>query len=158
MNSHVGVPIGTIIMWGGTDDTPGGWLLCDGSPASIKEYPELGQVLGATFGTGPTGKFLLPDLRGRFVRGVDSTPQGSRDPDRDDRTDPITDDKVGPKVGSLQADELASHTHSYTQFPNGSGNMASGRYWDAQTADTGSTGGNETRPKNMYLNFLIKAA
>ena len=74
---------------------PDGWLLCDGSPLQTSEYPDLFRVIGFTFGGDKKESFLLPDLRGRFVRGWDST--GKNDEMRD--------------FGTKQEDALQEHQH-----------------------------------------------
>lgn len=45
-----------------------GWALCDGSSLKTADYPHLFAVIGYTNG-GAKDSFLLPDLRGRFLRG-----------------------------------------------------------------------------------------
>jgi microcystin-dependent protein len=57
------VPVGTIAMYGGAT-APTGWLLCDGSSFNGTTYSSLNTVLGGT---------TLPDLRGRFPIGDNST-------------------------------------------------------------------------------------
>lgn len=61
-------------------------MLCDGRELAVGQYPEprrprlhLGRGRDA-------GTFLIPDLRGRFLRGVNYAASGDyRDPDRDSR-------------------------------------------------------------------------
>ena len=158
------VPIGTIIMWGGTNNYPGGWLLCDGRACSQSEYLELFQVIQHHFGSPPRSaafdpatQFYLPDLRGQFVRGVDSTSDGSRDPDRQTRIDAVTGQVIGPQVGSRQGDQFKSHTHEFEKIGVVKGGLAANQYWTNSPAPTSATGGAETRPINVYLNFLIRA-
>jgi len=160
MTVQTDLPIGAIIMWGGTNNVPGGWLLCDGSNYLKSQYKALHHAIGDNFGPcSDTTHFCVPDLRGRFVRGVDSRPSGN-DPDQPNRINPHTGaiwSQAGSLVGSYQADAFRSHTHGYTKFPGNSGGIASGQYWEAVEADTGATGGSETRPVNLYLHFIIKA-
>jgi len=104
-----------------------------------------------------------PDLRGRFLRGVDAGL--GRDPDSKDRKN-AAGEKVGDVVGSIQEDAIKSHTHIYTRpkspatvnhdkdagqsaFHNGSLDTPT-----STIADT--TPVQETRPKNIYVNFIIK--
>jgi len=81
----------------------------------------------------------LPDLRAEFIRGWDN----GRGVDS------------GRVLGSFQADLLKSHAHSVT--------YASGGFWVESGNDipwggssTGSTGGVETRPRNVALLPVIK--
>jgi hypothetical protein len=63
---------------------------------------------------------------------------------------------TGKSVGSFQQDEFKSHNHSYSQFPGERGNIADGRHWESKQGETGYKGGKETRPKNVYVNYLIR--
>lgn len=52
---------------------PYGALLCEGAAVSRTDYAELFAAIGTTFGAGDgTTTFNLPDMRGRFVAGVNS--------------------------------------------------------------------------------------
>lgn len=73
-----------------------GWLPCDGREVAIAKYPFLFRSIGHIYGKGSSdGFFLLPDYRGRFLRGVSSgaressssscVPGELRDPDADER-------------------------------------------------------------------------
>lgn len=164
MSVGMDVPIGTIVMWGGVDNCPRGWLLCDGSIYKQASYKALFAAIQHNFGGGeksatydPATDFYVPNLQGQFVRGVDGTASGSGDPDRASRLDMQTGEVVGPRVGSVQHDEVREHSHPYTSFPGGRGNIAGGRYWESGSSKTGSYGGAETRPRNAYLYFIIKA-
>jgi len=87
------LPPGTIIAFGGpagaaTDGgaggIPPGWLLCDGSAVSRATYASLFGAIGINFGGGDgITTFNLPDMRGRFLRGVDHG--AGRDPDAANR-------------------------------------------------------------------------
>ena len=68
------IPSGTITAFGGTN-IPAGWLLCDGRLVTSAQYPRLYGAIGKSWGgvpDGPIVNFNLPDLRGQFLRGVDS--------------------------------------------------------------------------------------
>jgi microcystin-dependent protein len=151
-----------IMMWGGSLSTlPPGWLYCNGTAVSQASYPDLWNAIGINFGAHPPqGQFYLPDLRGRFVRGVDDGMK--RDPDADSRLD--MNDGVttfGGLVGSVQSHALQTHVHDYQAFPTGQGTIASGQYWGYGTyqtspPDPGAQVSTETRPINAYLYFIIK--
>ena len=65
-------PPGVVVPYAGAA-TPTGWLLCDGSEYVIAEYQQLFDAIGYTFKDTPeTGKFAVPDLRGRFPLGLDN--------------------------------------------------------------------------------------
>lgn len=161
-------PAGSVIMYAGTS-APTGWLLCDGSPVSRTTYSTLYSVVGNSFGdgsqnadgsssgNGTNSHFNLPDMRGRFVRGFDGT--ANRDPDAASRTAMLSGGNTGDAVGSVQEDQLESHSHSTDAIylsNTGGPPLAGGAAYAGFTATVNATGGNETRPKNITVNYLIK--
>lgn len=131
------VPIGSIQAFY-SNTIPAGYLLCNGSTFNAVDYPDLNTFLGSN---------TLPDLRGYFLRGL-----GGVDPEVNTRT-----------LGSIQQDELKSHSHplptdqsSTDDIPTvmNSGGSDEGI---SPANQTGLTGGLETRPKNIAVNFIIKA-
>lgn len=181
----VQAPAGSIIMYGGTS-APSGWLMCNGQAVSRSTYSRLFAVIGEAFGEGNnTTTFNVPDLRGRFPRGVDDGT--GRDPNAASRTASGSGGNTGDNVGSLQDDDFESHnhtqnshTHSFTRVQGNSG-APENAIWDTGNSDTGfalgastdnagntstdtsgttatnnATGGSETRPKNLYVYYIIK--
>ena len=156
-------PAGCILAFGGTN-VPPGWLLCDGSAVSRSAYSNLLSAIGTAWGSGDgSTTFGLPDLRGMFLRGV----TGSRtdpyaDPDAASRTNATAGGNSGNLVGSVQMDTFQSHNHTttlrieaagggpYPNFLRDGGSVGSINY------PSTSTGGAETRPKNVYVNYIIK--
>jgi phage-related tail fiber protein len=134
-----------------------GWLLCDGRGLATADYPELSAALGQAFGGDGDGDFNLPDLRGMFLRGVDGG--AGADPDAANRTAQGNNANAGDAVGSRQADQFANHTHPLgpgVGFKN-TGDYAVFQQGTADGSTTGVTGGSETRPKNVYVYYLIFA-
>ncbi len=124
---------------------PAGWLACEGALVSRTTYAALFGAIGTTFGAGDgSTTFALPDLRGEFLRGWDLT--RGVDPD-------------SPRgLGSFQADALKAHTHDgvpslQADIDRGS---ASSNFSVDVNGVTGSTGGAETRPRNVAVWYLIK--
>lgn len=137
------VPAGAVQPFAMTT-APTGWLECDGSSVLRASYADLFTAIGTTFGAADGTHFNLPDLRGEFVRGWDH----SRGVDS------------GRTFGSAQADELKAHTHT---FPVSDGDANNGTLADGTptvstsgTVTTSSTGGTETRPRNVALFYCIK--
>ncbi|MBB5074435.1 hypothetical protein HNQ69_001577 [Bartonella callosciuri] len=63
------------------ENLPDGWLLCDGSAYSRKDYRNLFATIGTLWGDGDgVTTFNIPDLRGMFLRGFDYL--GAVDPGR----------------------------------------------------------------------------
>ncbi|MDN0028413.1 MULTISPECIES: phage tail-collar fiber domain-containing protein [Enterobacterales] len=115
---------------------PLGWLICNGATFDKAMYP----FLAAAY---PSGR--LPDLRGEFIRGWDA----GRGVD------------AGRALLSAQSDLFKAHHHSFTFFTGyaaGGGTGAVYEYSGNAGRDTGDTGGNETRPRNIAFNYIVRAA
>lgn len=100
------------------------------------------------------GSFKLPDYRGEFLRGLDGG--AGTDPDAATRTD-RGDGTGGDVVGSKQVDAFKSHLHTASFKWTGSKITAGpGAVQYSGSTNTGSTGGNETRPTNVNVIYCIK--
>lgn len=158
---------GQIIAYGGavngSNPPPAGWLLCDGSSVSRTTYPNLFAAIQTNYGSADGASFNLPDLRGRFVRGTDNG--AGNDPDATARTTSAAGGNTGDSVGSYQADQFASHTHSIS-YQNAAAQGGGGFSGTTFTSNSGTGGGtiatasaggsSETRGKNVYVNYLIR--
>ncbi len=162
-------PIGSIVAYAGNLPAPAGWLVCDGSQEEIDDYSQLAAILGTAWGTADQGYFILPDLRGMFLRGVDKSASGTptnppNDPDRDSRVADHTGGNTGNNLGALQYSAVGPHTHgvmSITQTPqhniyNIDSSVAS-QYFDTVPSDGPDPGGSDTRPLNAYVWWIIRA-
>lgn len=157
---NVVTPAGTIVAYIG-ETAPPGWHLCHGDDLPRGgENLDLELAVGSRFGlaANPATHFKLPDFRGYFLRGVDG--MAGRDPDKNARMPMATGGATGNAIGSIQGDELKAHSHELPlrviggiAYLVGSGNAS-----DAGNprSITSPTGGNETRPKNAYVNYIIK--
>lgn len=167
-----------------TDNIEGSvqWMLCDGRALDSRTYSALYNVVGNSFGNGTENNpaqipqqfsFNIPDLRGRFIRGTDDMNghAAKRDPDIADRVAMMTGGNTGvsaDKIGSVQADSVGSHTHRMPGvYLDGTweagdpwiGYSKSGSYRDSNPSHPPPPpDGNETRPVNAYLNYLIRVA
>ena len=145
---------GTVIDFAGPN-SPSGYLLCDGTPVSRTTYAALFSSIGTYWGIGDgSTTFNLPDLRGLFTRGAD--PTGVHDPDYASRT-PLGTGTPG-QAGSYQVDQFLSHAHGITINTGGpdGGYVRDNASEPSGTALTNNAGGNETRPKNVYVTKCIK--
>ena len=142
-NFLISTPISTIISIAGTI-IPEGWLECDGSELSREIYIKLFNAIGIIYGAGDgVDTFNIPDLRGEFIRGWDN----GKGVDS------------GREVGSSQGHLFASHNHVLPRRnAGGSGglNVACGDPVNGSHGQTYSTGGTETRPRNISMMFCIK--
>ena len=169
-----GVPAGTILPFGGTT-APAGYLLCDGQPVSRMTYGNLYSAVGDAFGAGDgVNTFNVPDLRGRFLRGVDG--EAGRDPNKATRGVMASGGNAGNVVGSVQLDSIQNITgatgHTGTGISGpvsgvfglyqvGAGNFpnnANSAYNNAINFDASRVArtSSETRPQNAYVNYIIK--
>ncbi len=152
---------------GCVDKIPEGWLLCNGDELSTTEKADLFEVIANNWGIAATDMFKLPDLRGVFLRGVNiNRDDVFSDPDIELRV-PSGDGEKND-VGSFQGDIFGSHTHSYPASNTGCGITWTEAYWalpEVQltnaighcAASSGDfRGGEETRSKNAYVNYIIK--
>lgn len=160
------VPAGSVVAYfGNKDEVPSGWLLCDGKELDRGEYKSLFEAIKTSSGHGNgTTTFNIPDLRGMFLRGVDN--ETGNDPDVLDREAVAEGANTGDNVGTCQADTFAMHNHTvYVSAANYRGGGADKPVADPETGDSGnylstnpikSAGGNETRPKNISVWWIIK--
>lgn len=157
---HALCPPGTIVAYGG-NNLPAGWLWCDGTSYTRTDKADLFNAIGTSFGAPDGSTFNTPDFRGRFLRGKDAS--AGNDPDRNSRTALKPGGNTGDAVGSYQGDEFKNHRHSIPTDTAGggvdqqslTGTTNSDEDWSFYPG-SGYTGGNETRPKNVYVNYIIK--
>ncbi|HCX4970640.1 TPA: tail fiber protein [Escherichia coli] len=152
------LPVGVPVPWPSATP-PTGWLKCNGAAFDKVKYPHLATAY-------PSGK--LPDLRGEFIRGWDD----GRGID------------AGRALLSIQTGMLEKHRHivvandgydskeewelatifrrAYTQGRGLDAADAGGSLIPSPTLHSrgsiGNTGGNETRPRNIAFNFIVRAA
>jgi hypothetical protein len=151
---HKLVPPGTISAFGG-ETLPPGWLWCDGEEFSRTDKANLFNAIGINFGKGKDDStFKVPDLRGRFLRGLDRKASVDKEPNR--------------RIGSPQRDLVGPHRHwlakrgnvgeaknplgqEFTRNPDWTGDHYTD---DDQHPQEGI--GAETRPINVAINWIIK--
>ena len=153
----------------GSATAPDGYLLCDGSSVLRVTYPRLFAAIGTAYGSADASHFNLPDLRGKFVRGVNAG--ASADPDASSRTASASGGNTGNAVGSTQGHAFQTHNHapsaanflinqtSAGNYTLGAGGLASASTATANAQASGGTSqptGNETRPVNVYVTYVIK--
>ena len=121
------------------------------------EYAGLFRVLGDRYGQANAPHFKIPDFRGYFLRGLD--PSGRIDPDGASRN-----------VGSVQVDSFSRNTHKLMNnaMISFSYEVREGDKEHNVSLSTGvdrglasitfeEVGGSETRPKNVSVNWIIRA-
>ena len=138
------LPAGAIMPFA-MNSVPTNWKACDGSAVSRTTYAALFSAIGVLYGAGNgTTTFNLPDLRGYFLRGSGTNSDGT----------------AAGTFGAKQADELESHSHTVNRGTTSGANFfavsATGVTLSGSPRTSGSTGGTETRPKNIAMLFCIK--
>lgn len=161
-------PVGCVLPFAGTT-APEGWLLCDGSAVNRTTYAALFSVLGSAHGQGDgSTTFHIPDLRGRFIRGVDGA--ANRDPDKAARTAANAGGNTGNNIGSVQDDALQGHRLHTGSFVGSASGGVDGFYRagssvttfpTTQTFQSDGVNGtprvsSESRSKNVNLQYIIK--
>lgn len=148
-------------------------------------YKALYDAIGVSWGGDGANKFAAPDLRGMFLRGVSASSTADPDAVNREKSRPELNSSGngGNAVGSKQKDEFRGHDHDFrdnghdhtvakgystdggSNGPDG-GELTNGGYGGANKvhrADRSSAnitfnskGGNETRPVNAYVYYIIK--
>lgn len=137
----------------GSDPKPGGV----GIVVDIEETDTPEQVNTKTIVAINQTYFAVPDLRGVFLRGWDKDAKL----DTGDRFFTYGQGLIKNNIGSLELDELITHNHSYT---TGVETRTTGEGMTANCFHAGYLrtfyvdlqGGNESRPLNSAVNFVIK--
>jgi hypothetical protein len=139
------IPSGAIMAFA-MSSAPAGWLAANGESISTGgANAALFAAIGYTYG-GSGSSFNLPDLRGYFVRGWGVVGQNGAN----------SDGTVSDAFAAKQADDFKAHTHTVNNIVLVSGVGAGSGQVGRGVANSGSTGGTETRPKNIAMLYCIK--
>lgn len=170
-----GVPTGSVFCMA-VVSIPTGYLECNGQSVSRTTYSALFAIIGTNYGSASSSTFNVPDLRGEFVRGVDrgrgvdsgrnvATNQGSQNqshnhtattsttiPDHDHNVDTFNEFQSQHGTWSSQGGLRQAHANGTRHKPITS---------DASLTATSTTtinndGGNESRPRNVAMLYIIK--
>jgi hypothetical protein len=176
--NHWDMPTGTIVAFGGPKQKiPQGWIACDGMfyNRQDKRYAHLFKIIGVSWGAKSITDFAAPDLRGQFLRGVSE--DSNIDPDANVRLNSrasladkdyaeaekrkleLEKGNSGNQVGSKQKDEFEKHHHEIggrDWVGKGCNSTLSGCGEANIQKPTSEVGGNETRPVNAYVYYIIK--
>tara|TARA_Y100000004_G_scaffold173880_1_gene212133 strand:- start:278 stop:1381 length:1104 start_codon:yes stop_codon:yes gene_type:complete len=168
------VPTGSVHMMA-TTTAPSGYLECDGTAVSRTTYADLFSTIGTTWGQGDgSSTFNVPDLRGEFVRGWDNgkgTDSGrsfaSSQTDQNAEhnhtatttiTDPghkhttsVDNKKLFPAGGGTTISYGGAGSYPATVFT-----MDNNTTGITAATTTANQGGNEARPRNIAMMYVIK--
>ncbi len=111
------------------------WFKMNGGSFNTTTYPKLAAKY-------PTG--VLPDLRGEFIRGFDDG-RGVR---------------ADQNLLGWQGHGIQSHNHGITNFEvrGVTGGPTSAWFTSVNGLATSNSGGDETRPRNIAFNYIVRAA
>lgn len=180
------IPIGTIIIYPGEiyDKSGelreylrlGGWIEAKGQELDREQYKYLFEVIGNKYSFNVTcqNQFKVPDLRGLFVRGVQNEARevrkelddpGAINKKRLEYTNlyyPSNQEEYN-QVGTIELQSIKKHSHKINPvegFVPEKG-VTCKTFINEQapmTIDTSEIGGEETRPTNIGMYYLIKAS
>lgn len=161
------IPVGLPLPWPQATP-PGGWIKCNGAAFDKVKYPKLAAAY-------PSG--VLPDLRGEFMRGWD-----------DGRGVNVARDLLSSEASmnlshshlfesSMDGGTTWGHANTYIDFNSGDSISTTpnnifvqvlrakiggaGYGWDGinnSGVRNQVSGGNESRPRNIAFNFIVRAA
>lgn len=167
-NLPAGIPAG-LVAYFAMSTAPTGWLKCNGALVSRTSYAALYAAIGTTFGVGDgVTTFGLPELRGEFIRNL----ADGRAVDTGRVLGSAQDEAYLNHSHIAWADTGGAHEHSLPVSSStgiGSSRTVPGEYaGPAQntssagahshtiTVAASTTGGTETRPRNVALLACIK--
>jgi microcystin-dependent protein len=176
------LPIGTVLPYAGSA-APAGWLLCYGQNVSRTTYAALFRVLSTTFGAGDgSTTFGVPDLRGRFVAGLDNMGGSAANRLTNAETGGLDGSALGNTGGeqghTITAAESAALSYTTTMTSSSipardSGSAGSGGVlrtnnsgtsdpittstFTLSTTDNAGGGAHNTVPPGIALNYMIFA-
>lgn len=158
------VQIGMVIPWSGSSGSvPSNYLICDGTVYNIVDYPDLGALLGSTYGGNGTTTFGVPDLRGRVVAGQDDMGGTSAN-----RVTDASADSLGGVLGSedhtLTISEMPSHDHTgnYSNIDVAGavdtvGHHPSGANISSSVVAEGGGGAHNNIQPTLFINYIVRA-
>jgi len=162
-----GCPIGGGFIWFGLPDKiPANCRICENQTFAISQFAKLYENLGNSWGESG-GNMNIPDLRGRFPRGVDGGV--GRDPDRAGRAAANAGGATGDTVGTVQDDAMQGHAHSIQRTGHDTGGVSISKLGlSSPYVDDSVVGGpfnngfgtpkisSESRGKNANVYFVIR--
>lgn len=166
------VPTGSVHMMA-TTTAPSGYLKCNGAAVSRTTYADLFTIIGTTHGAGDgSSTFNVPDLRGEFVRGWDDSrgvdsgrsfgsSQSDANKQHNHAVNQWTHNHTGTKEFGSRTNKLGvpSGTDNTDSISTDDGNFGyEAPVMNNQTSNISlaSAGGNEARPRNIAMMYVIK--
>lgn len=149
-NAGGGIPVGTILPYGGTT-APAGFLLCNGGAISRTTYANLFSVIGTAYGAGDGNTtFNLPNGTGRYI-GYNGTGNLSANL-------PNITGTIEYHVYASNATGAFYNNGGVKRKGNGddSGSTGGNKAFSASRSSSIYTSTNEVRPLTLRTNLIIK--
>jgi microcystin-dependent protein len=132
------LPIGVIQVFAG-ENSPNGWLFCDGGEISRSTYSDLFTEIGESYGPGDgSTTFNVPDLRGRVPVGKDNMGGVSAGILSNNGT--VIGSDGGEENHIITIDEMPNHEHEIQYYRDGSYGSYSSVNWNGSKGDYASDG------------------
>ena len=167
-----GVPSGAVFCIA-VASVPSGYLECNGQSVSRTTFAALFAVIGTQYGSSSGSTFKVPDLRGEFIRGFDngrgvdsgrSVASSQSDQNKQHNhsasssssvSDPGHKHNILFGIGSFGGSSGAQVPRDSGTITNRMSNANTGISVSTSTS-IGNDGGNETRPRNIAMMYVIK--
>ena len=167
-----GVPSGAVFCIA-VASVPSGYLECNGAAVSRTTYAALFAVIGTQYGAGNgSSTFNIPDLRGEFIRGFDN---GRGVDSGRSVASSQSDQNKQHNHSASSSSSVTDPGHTHTMNMNQGNIISSGGAFGLKDSGTatrinsnstgisvststsiGNDGGNETRPRNIAMMYVIK--
>lgn len=160
-----GVPVGTIVAFGG-ETPPDGWLLCNGAEYDDADYPRLASTLGAAYQQG--ARFRVPDLRSRYATGAGGGVALGAVVGHNTVAHAHTSGSLGAHVAFTWTNATANQivVESMAGEGFGASTRMNGQMYQADTVGLGgprarvsgstASASHDNRPESVGLNYIIK--
>ena len=167
-----GVPSGAVFCIA-VATVPSGYLECNGQSVSRTTFAALFAIIGTQYGASNSSTFKVPDLRGEFIRGFDngrgvdsgrSVASSQSDQNKQHNhsasssssvSDPGHKHNILFGIGSFGGSSGAQVPRDSGTITNRMSNANTGISVSTSTS-IGNDGGNETRPRNIAMMYVIK--
>jgi len=166
-----GVPSGAVFCIA-VATVPSGYLECNGQSVSRTTFAALFAVIGTQYGSSSGSTFKVPDLRGEFIRGFDN---GRGVDSGRSVASSQSDQNKQHNHSASSSSSVTDPGHTHTMNMNQGNIISSGGAFGLKDSGTatrinsnstgisvststsiGNDGGNETRPRNIAMMYVIK--
>nr|DAE20586.1 MAG TPA: Baseplate wedge protein [Siphoviridae sp. ctJ3t72] len=153
------VPTGVVLPFGGST-VPNGWLLANGAAVSRASKARLFSVYGTTFGAGDgSTTFNLPDLRDRYIIGVNTNALGTQIAEQLPNIKGICNLRIADYINPLKdSGALKGAIGNYGGYAVSNSTFSTNTQIQFNANDSTATyvDNGHVYPLSLALNFIIK--